>query len=49
MCGVCGAIAPATGGIAMTVWNENGLIVAMVVAIVAFLMLAFVRRVVTKS
>ena len=49
MWGVCGAIAPATGGIAMTVWNENGLIVAMVVAIVAFLMLAFVRRVVTKS
>ena len=49
MWGVCGAIAPATGGIAMTVWNENGLIVAMVVAIVAFLMLGFVRRVVTKS
>ena len=49
MWGVCGTIAPGAGGAAMTVWNQNGLIVALAVAIIAFLVLAFVRRIVTKN
>ncbi len=49
MWGVCGSVAPASGGAAMTVWNENGLIVTMAVATVAFLILAFIRRMVAKS
>ncbi len=49
MWGVCGAIAPAAGGTAMTVWNANGLIVVMVTATSAFLVLAVVRRILSKT
>ena len=49
MWGVCGTIAPGAGGAAMTVWNENGLIVALAAGTVAFLVLAFVRRIITKN
>ncbi|MDE0308542.1 MAG: MFS transporter [Acidiferrobacterales bacterium] len=45
MWGVSGGISPALGGAAMTAWDENGLIVTMAVATVAFLILAFVRRI----
>ena len=49
MWGVFGAIAPATGGAAMTVWNENGFVAVLVAATVAFLALALVRRLISSK
>ena len=49
MWGVCGAISPASGGAAMTAWGPNGLIVVLISATIVFLVLAFVRRVVTRK
>ena len=49
MWGLAGALAPISGGIAMTVWNPNGFVVVLAAATASFIALAVARRLIRQS
>ncbi len=49
MWGLAGAIAPISGGIAMSVWDPNGFVFVLVAATILFIILAIVRRLIHRT
>ncbi len=49
MWGIAGALAPLSGGIAMTISDPNGFVFVLVAASIAFIVLAIVRRLIQQA
>lgn len=49
MWGLAGALAPISGGVAMTIWNPNGFVAVLAAATIAFIALAIARRLIERS